>query len=414
MSQTDIRTPTQASVEGPAGAPSSGGSPSRLIRPDSLAGNVLPRWFLLACAAGGIVIGFALQALLSLGAEELSISWGLWFVLAAAAHLALAYGITRRQIGRRKAADEMGRNLVYVAFAIAMIPLISVIWSVTSDGVQGLTNAGFFTDDMSQHNAQSSERRIHEGEEPMGGGVRHAIIGSLMITLTATVISVPIGLLTSIYLVEYSRGGPLSRGITFFVDVMTGIPSIVAGLFGAAAVSVILMVGSEAGLWSMGAGQYGMGITASAALSVLMIPVVVRTTEEMLRVVPNELREASYALGVRKWRTILKVVIPTAISGIAAGVTLAIARVIGETAPILLTAGTLTRVNWDMLDTSGMMTLPVYIYQTFQYPTGTGDLSYLSEQRAWGAALVLITIVMLLNLAARVIAHLFAPKKTGR
>lgn len=247
----------------------------------------------------------------------------------------------------------------------------------------------------------------------MMGGVYHAIIGSVLVTAAATIISVPIGLLTSIYLVEYARGGPLSRGITFFVDVMTGIPSIVAGLFGAAAVQAVLSAGNSAGLWNMGPGDYRMAMTAAVALSVLMIPVVVRTTEEMLRVVPNELREASYALGVRKWRTILKVVIPTAISGIAAGVTLAIARVIGETAPILLTAGMLQRVNWNMIE-GQMMTLPVYIYWTFTHPAGAAELEYLSQQRAWGAALVLIIIVMVLNLMARVIAHMFAPKKTGR
>lgn len=155
-----------------------------------------------------------------------------------------------------------------------------------------------------------------------------------------------------------------------------------------------------------------MGITAAVALSVLMIPVVVRTTEELLRVVPNELREASYALGVRKWRTIIKVVIPTAISGIAAGVTLAIARVTGETAPILVTAGFVINTNWNMLQ--GWMTaLPVYIYRQFQNPTSP-NFSDPSHQRAWAAALVLILIVMGLNLIARVIAHFFAPKKTGR
>ncbi len=158
-------------------------------------------------------------------------------------------------------------------------------------------------------------------------------------------------------------------------------------LFGAAAMQSILAIGGQIGLWSYGAGNYGMGITAAVALCVLMIPVVVRTTEEMLRVVPNELREASYALGVRKWRTILKVVIPTAISGIAAGVTLAIARVIGETAPILLTAGTLSRVNWNMFDASGMMSLPVFIYQTFQYPFG-GPGSWSTSRRSAPGALL--------------------------
>ena len=152
-------------------------------------------------------------------------------------------------------------------------------------------------------------------------------MGTLQITLLATVISVPVGLLTAIYLVEYGNDGPLARAITFFVDVMTGIPSIVAGLFAAAFFFAVVGPGTKT------------GAVAAVALSVLMIPVVVRSSEEMLKIVPNELREAAYALGVRKWRTILKVVIPTAISGIASGVTLAIARVIGETAPILVTAG---------------------------------------------------------------------------
>ncbi|WP_022873105.1 phosphate ABC transporter permease PstA [Nesterenkonia alba] len=410
MSQTHTKPETRrASSASSNGTPDPVEQAAQLVRPNTIAGNQLPSWFLFATAAIGAVAGFVISWLVT----GFQINYALWFVFSAAVFVVVSYLITRAKQGKRKATDGLWRNLVYVAFVIALIPLVSVIWSVTADGVRGITAAGFFTEDMSQNASQSRERQIHEGERPMGGGVLHAIIGSLLITLTATVISVPIGLLTSIYLVEYSRGGPLSRGITFFVDVMTGIPSIVAGLFGAAAVQVVLSIGNQIGLWSYGPGNYRMGLTAAVALSVLMIPVVVRTTEEMLRVVPNELREASYALGVRKWRTILKVVIPTAISGIAAGVTLAIARVIGETAPILLTAGMLNRVNWDMLN-DAMMTLPVYIYWTFTHPVGVGELTYLSEQRAWGAALVLIMIVMALNLIARIIATIFAPKKTGR
>jgi phosphate transport system permease protein len=155
-----------------------------------------------------------------------------------------------------------------------------------------------------------------------------------------------------------------------------------------------------------------MGLSAAIALSVLMIPVVVRSTEEMLRVVPNELREASYALGVRKWRTIMMVVLPTSISGIASGVTLAIARVTGETAPILVTAGFLATTTWNPF--SGWMTaLPVYIYRQLVNPTAPAA-PLPSELRAWAAALVLIIIVMLLNLIARIIAQAFAPKKSGR
>ena len=404
--QQTSRTETEDRPGGPGGP--SGREPTPLIQPESLSGNTLPKWFPLACLAGALVVGLGLSVLVS-GSD---FNLALWFIFSALFFVVGSYAITRARINKRKAVDGLWRNLVYIAFVLALIPLVWVIWSVTSTGMQGLLNPGFFTDDM-QGISQSRERQIHEGERDMMGGVYHAIIGSLLVTLTATAISVPIGLLTSIYLVEYARKGALARGITFFVDVMTGIPSIVAGLFGAAAVQVVLRVGNSIGLWDLGPGDYRMGLTASVALSVLMIPVVVRTTEEMLRVVPNELREASYALGVRKWRTILKVVIPTAISGIAAGVTLAIARVIGETAPILITAGMLTRVNWTMFE-GAMMTLPVYIYQTFTHPTGVAELEYLSHERAWGAALILIIVVMVLNLIGRLIATIFAPKQAGR
>ena len=225
------------------------------------------------------------------------------------------------------------------------------------------------------------------------------VFGTLLITAVATVISVPVGLLTAIYLVEYGNDRPLARAITFFVDVMTGIPSIVAGLFAAAFFFAVVGPGTKT------------GAVAAVALSVLMIPVVVRSSEEMLKIVPNELREAAYALGVRKWRTILKVVIPTAISGIASGVTLAIARVIGETAPILVTAGFATSINYNVFS-GWMASLPTFIYTQILNPTSPSNPDP-SSQRAWGAALVLIILVMLLNLIARLIARAFAPK-TGR
>jgi phosphate transport system permease protein len=238
---------------------------------------------------------------------------------------------------------------------------------------------------------------VEEGA-PVLGGIYHALLGTVQITILATLISVPVGLLTAIYLVEYGHDGRLARAITFFVDVMTGIPSIVAGLFAAAFFFAVVGPGTKT------------GAVAAVALSVLMIPVVVRSSEEMLKIVPNELREAAYALGVRKWRTILKVVIPTAISGIASGVTLAIARVIGETAPILVTAGFATSIN--NVFGGWMASLPTFIYTQILNPTSPANPDP-SSQRAWGAALVLILLVMLLNLGARLIARVFAPK-TGR
>ena len=216
-------------------------------------------------------------------------------------------------------------------------------------------------------------------------------------------ISVPIGLLAAIYLVEYGRG-PLARAVTFFVDVMTGIPSIVAGLFAYALFAVLFGPGVR------------MGIVGSVALSVLMIPVVVRSCEEMLRLVPNELREAAYALGVPKWLTVVRVVLRTSIAGITTGVMLAVARVIGETAPLLITVGVVDSINGNLFE-GRMMTLPVYVYR--QYSQGLVPCSNVTDavclpdinyDRAWAAALTLILIVMLLNLVGRLVTRWFAPK----
>jgi phosphate transport system permease protein len=226
-----------------------------------------------------------------------------------------------------------------------------------------------------------------------GGGGYHAIMGTLIVTALAALMSIPVGLLTAIYLVEYGKGR-LSRAITFFVDVMTGIPSIVAGLFAFALFALFFGPGVR------------LGFAGAVALSVLMIPVVVRATEEMLKIVPNELREAAYALGTPKWRTIVKVVIPTSIAGIASGITLAIARVIGETAPLLIIAGLTTSLNFNPFS-GRMATLPVFAYTSYAAP-GVPREPYLD--RAWTAALVLIIIVLALNLIARVIARTFAPK----
>jgi phosphate transport system permease protein len=283
--------------------------------------------------------------------------------------------------GRRKATDRIVTALVASAFGIAMVPLVSVAYTALQNGIAGL-NAEFF----------SSSMRNVVGE---GGGALHAIMGTVLITLAAAVISIPIGLLTSIYLVEYGRGR-LARGITFLVDVMTGIPSIVAGLFIYALFALILTPGIR------------MGLMGALSLAVLMIPVVVRSSEEMLRLVPNELREASYALGVPKWLTILKVVLPTSMAGIVTGVTLAIARVIGETAPLLVTAGFTASMNYSLTD-GRMMSLPVFVYTQYMNQ-GLPAEAYVN--RAWAAALVLIVIVMVLNLIARLVARYFAPSKS--
>lgn len=300
-------------------------------------------------------------------------------IFAAVGYVAVVYTWSRLVEGRRKAFDRFVTAAVTSAFLLALLPLVSVVMTVVSKGLARV-DADFFTYSMS-------------GIVGEGGGVHHAILGTLIITGLAALMSVPIGLFTAIYLVEYGRGR-LARAITFFVDVMTGIPSIVAGLFAYALFELFLGPGVR------------MGFMGAVALSVLMIPVVVRSTEEMLKIVPNELREAAYALAVPKWRTILKVVLPTAIAGIATGVTLAIARVIGETAPLLITSGNPVGDNFNPF--SGQMaTLSVFAYNSYAHP-GLDKDAYID--RAWTAALLLIMIVMALNLFARLISRFFAPK----
>lgn len=304
---------------------------------------------------------------------------------------------------RRKAVNGAMTVLIYGAFALALIPLLWLSATVVSRGVDRFMVDGNGDEKFNLDFLNQSMRGIFGGMPE--GGIAHAISGTLSITLAATLISVPIGLLAAVYLVEYGKG-TLKRAVTFLVDVMTGIPSIVAGLFAYAVFAVVVGPGTK------------LGIVGAVALSLLMIPVVVRATEEMLKLVPNELREASYALGVPKWLTIIKVVIRTAAAGITTGVTLAIARVIGETAPLLIAVGVADSYNLNLFD-GRMMTLPVYIVSEWRkgdQPCNNPDIACvpeITEYRAWAAALVLILIVMALNLVARLISKYFSPK-TGR
>ncbi|HET8795137.1 MAG TPA: phosphate ABC transporter permease PstA [Arthrobacter sp.] len=359
-------------------------------RQSQLTKGQLPKYAAWVVLAAAVILSAAIMTLIGFNA----FGWG---VLAAVLFTLGLTGISAAVEGARKSKDKLATCLVVGSFLVALLPLISVIWTVLVNGLPGLTPEFLFYS-MNGVTGEFDDAAA-EGNAPVLGGAYHALIGTLLITLWTTLISVPVGLLAAVYLVEYSSGGRLAKAITFFVDVMTGIPSIVAGLFAVAFFAVILGPGTKT------------GFVAAVALSVLMIPVVVRSTEEMLRIVPNELREASYALGVRKWRTITKVVIPTAISGIASGVTLAIARVVGETAPILVTAGFATSINFNVFS-GWMASLPTFIYTQIITPTSPSNPDP-SAQRAWAAALLLIVMVMLLNLAARLIARYFAPK-TGR
>ncbi|BEH01540.1 phosphate ABC transporter permease PstA [Brooklawnia propionicigenes] len=307
-------------------------------------------------------------------------------VLGVVIFLITIYALSFAVEGRRRAANRLARYVIFGAFILALIPLVSLLAEVTSRGLSRF-DLDFFT--MSKRNIV--------GE---GGGASHAISGTLIVTGIATLVSVPIGLLTAIFLVEYGRGW-VKRTITFLVDVMTGIPSIVAGLFAYGLFAVLLSPGSKSGL------------AGAIALSVLMIPYVVRSSEEIIRLVPDKLREASYALGVTRWRTIVKVVLPTSISGIVSGVILAIARVIGETAPLLVTMGYTDSLVTNPLPSGGannvnpMTSLPVFVYYEYTRPGQPQDAFF---NRAWTGALVLVLIVMLLNIIGRIVAKKFAPK----
>ncbi|MET7287681.1 phosphate ABC transporter permease PstA [Streptomyces sp. NPDC005573] len=341
--------------------------------PSNLRAASLPKWSSWAVAAGAIALGLGISFAAGLHS---SIQWAL---IAAILHVLGTYGVAARVEGRRQAKDRVVTSLVWVAFLLALVPLVSLVWVTVARGVKVL-DPYFLSHSMGI--VQDSET---------GGGIYAAVIGSLEQVGLATVIGAPVGILTAIYLVEYGRGR-LAKAVTFFVDVMTGIPSIVAGLF---ILSLMLIFDMQP-----------FGFAGSLALAILMMPVVVRSTEEMLKLVPNELREASLALGVPKWRTILKVVVPTSIGGITTGVMLAIARVAGETAPVLLLVFGNPFINNNPFE-GAQASLPLYIYQ--QYASGNDP----AFDRAWAAALTLIAFVMILNLVARGIARWKAPK-TGR
>ncbi|HET9677142.1 MAG TPA: phosphate ABC transporter permease PstA [Solirubrobacterales bacterium] len=272
---------------------------------------------------------------------------------------------------RRRSVNTVMMVLIAGAFVLAMIPLFSLVFEVAKRGIPGLS-AEFFTEDA----------RGVVG----GGGAAHAIVGTLVITGVATGISVPIGIMAAIYLNEYGTGR-LRRALTFFVDVMTGIPSIVAGLFAYALFELFFGPGIR------------LGVMGSVALSLLMIPIVIRSAEEILKIVPDHLREAAYALGTPKWKVITKIVLPTAFAGLVTGVMIAIARIVGETAPLLVTTGVVDSMNSDPFN-GRMQNLAVYAYNEYRSP---GVMKQAAYDKAWAAALTLIAIVMLLNVVARLI-----------
>lgn len=279
---------------------------------------------------------------------------------------------------RRRMSNNGAKVAIYLAVLLALAPLVSVLWAVVAKGMKTL-DLDFLTYSM---------RNI--GAEDIGGGAYHAIVGTVEQVGLAALMSVPLGILVAIYLVEYGKNGPLARGVSFVVDVMTGIPSIVAGLFVLA-------------FWVLALDRGFSGFAGAMALAILMLPVVVRSSEEMFRLVPDDLREAALALGVPRWLMILKVVLPTAAAGLVTGLMLAVARVTGETAPLLLTVFFTDSINNNPFD-GPQVGLAQFVFDQARRPADP------AIARAWAGALTLVIGVVLLNVAARALARWKAPK----
>lgn len=279
----------------------------------------------------------------------------------------------------RKVRNNLATVVMWLCFAVALVPLGWVLILVVDKGWHAVVTSQWWT---------HSQKGVLP--DTVAGGVYHAIYGTLVQSATAAVIAVPLGIMAAIYLVEYGRGW-LAKTTTFMVDILAGVPSIVAALFVFA-------------LWIATFGLPQSAFAVSLALVLLMLPVVVRSTEEMLKLVPDELREASYALGIPKWKTILRVVVPTAAPGMISGMLLALARVMGETAPVLVLVGYSKSINFDIFN-GNMASLPLMIYQELGNPQAAG------RERVWGAALTLILLIALLYAAAAVVNKLLTRKR---
>ena len=279
---------------------------------------------------------------------------------------ALLRGTTKRS---RRVRNRLASIWMAGSVLVAIVPLALVIGYVVVKGIGQLT-PDWFTKDLPAVTRKAS------------GGMGPAIVGTLLITGVAAAMAVPLGVLGAIYLHEYGGRGRLARLIRFMADVMTGVPSIVMGLF-------VYTV------WTISHGLSAFG--GALALACLMLPIIIRTTEEMLRLVPDELRQASYALGNRKWRTIITVVLPAAFGGITSGVMLAVARAAGETAPLVFTIGAARNLNLSIFN-GPTTALSVQIFGNAQTPFEA------AHARAWGAALTLVALVFILTILARVVS----------
>lgn len=280
---------------------------------------------------------------------------------------------------RRRVKNNVATLAFLASFVLAMVPLVWLLWVVVLRGWRAVVHADWWAHSL---------RGVLPSQ--LAGGVYHALYGTLVQAAVAALIAVPLGFMTAVYLVEYGSGR-FARLTTFMVDVLAGVPSIVAALF-------------IFSLWIATLGFEQSAFAVALALVLLMLPIVVRSTEEMLRLVPDELREASYALGIPKWKTVVRVVVPTAMSGIVSGIFLAVARIMGETAPVLVLVGYSPSINYDIFE-NNMASLPLLIYVELSNPTPAGEL------RVWGAALTLIIVVAVANIIAHVATRISALRR---
>jgi len=287
--------------------------------------------------------------------------------------------VPRRGSRSRKIRNSIATLVIFATFVIVCIPLVAVVLYVFQRGLEVL-DWDFLTQDLPIV------------ERLPGGGIAPAIVGTLLITGAAAVMSITLGILGGVYLNEYGGRRPLARLIRFLSEVMTGVPSVVMGLF--VYTFVVLRTKEQ------------NGFAGALALMCLMLPIVIRTTDEMLRLVPAELREGSYALGSRKARTIRTVVFPNAAAGIVSGALLAVARAAGETAPLLFTIGVVTETNTSLFNGPNTA-LSQQIYKNASQPFPA------AQDRAWGAALALILIVFIFTVAARLVTAFFARRQAA-
>ncbi|HEX4482795.1 MAG TPA: phosphate ABC transporter permease PstA [Solirubrobacteraceae bacterium] len=274
----------------------------------------------------------------------------------------------------RRRKDRLARGLITAGTVIALIPLVLVIYYLLKKGLGSWSWSFFSTDPTGNTFFKTSSI----------GGIKSAILGTIEIVALASVIAIPIGIGVAVWLVEYGRESWFAQLVRFFVDVLTGVPSIVFGLF----IYIVLVVGT---------GSSYAGYKGSLALSLLMLPVVIRSAEVILLLIPGSLRESALALGAPRWKVIFRIVLPTALPGMVTGILLSIARAAGETAPLLFTAATTRNTDFNL--GHFMNSLPVQIYNDVTSPTTS------VVNRAWGAALTLVVMILLLNLIARLVSR---------